>query len=727
MEEAVALAGVEEEGQRQVEERPEAKSLETPLGWVPNDGLAKFPVGGRLAGFFPKWVEFGCSSDVLSHVRGITLDFWKEPPVSTAPVWTPIPLLPEKQLAMEREIKSLLEKRVIFPLSQSCLPGFWSRMFLTPKPKPGEWRPILNLKTLNKFLYRKTFKMDTLSFLRSCLRHGLYATSIDLKDAYLHLAVAEQHQIYLRFSYNGISYQFRAMPFGLTSAPRIFTEVVKEVAAYLRRTKNIVMYVYLDDWLIVNPDPYLLQEQTAQVLDFVEGLGWIVNREKSDLVPSQNPVYLGAVIDFRMARFFPTVKRLEALELTVQDILHQPSVPVICWVRMLGHMASMTEMVPFCRLRMRPLQWYVKAFWKPSSRNMLTEIPLRVEVQEHLSWWLDRKNTKQGLPFPAWEPDMVLFSDASDWGWGATLRLRGQQEDWMTQGKWTDQERSLSINLRELRAVRLALQTWQSLVEGKKVLVNTDNTTALSHINREGGTHSPQLFKEAWQLFLWAISSKIALRAIHVPGVQNIRADWLSRRRLSSIEWSLNQRVVDRMFTTLGQAQMDLFASSLNAKTLVYCSYTRDPQAYCQDAFSIPWTGFLGYAYPPFSLIPGVLRKVRMEKAELILVAPRWPRQAWFSLLLDLLVDFPRTLPVLQDLLYLGNRTMPMRNQDLLKLTVWRLSGNPARVRDFQMRQQNWQESQGESQLSLCTIQGSVGSADGVQRRKWIPVLPLLE
>ena len=45
-----------------------------------------------------------------------------------------------------------------------------------------------------------------------------------------------------------------------------------------------------------------------------------------------------------------------------------------------------------------------------------------------------------------------------------------------------------------------------------------------------------------------------------------------------------------------------------------------DPEAAATDAFLRPWTGFLGYAHPPWCLIGRVLAKAQQERATLVLV-----------------------------------------------------------------------------------------------------------
>ena len=69
------------------------------------------------------------------------------------------------------------------------------------------------------------------------------------------------------------------------------------------------------------------------------------------------------------------------------------------------------------------------------------------------------------------------------------------------------------------------------------------------------------------------------------------------------------------------------------------------PRAWAVDALSISWDGLDAYVFPPFALIHRVLLKIRESRARVLLVAPQWPRQPWFPLLLHLLVDLPVQLP----------------------------------------------------------------------------------
>ena len=72
-------------------------------------------------------------------------------------------------------------------------------------------------------------------------------------------------------------------------------------------------------------------------------------------------------------------------------------------------------------------------------------------------------------------------------------------------------------------------ETLRETLGNKVVVVNTNNTTVMCYINKQGGTRSPSMFILTWNMFQWAIKHKIVLIAQHVSGRNNCLADLLSR------------------------------------------------------------------------------------------------------------------------------------------------------------------------------------------------------
>ena len=252
-------------------------------------------------------------------------------------------------------------------------------------------------------------------------------------------------------------------------------------------------------------------------------------------------------------------------------------------------------------------------------------------------------------------------------------------------------------------------------------------TTVVSYILKQGGTHSTSLFRESLLLFEECQSLDVTVLAKHLPGRLNVLADGLSRRhQILPSEWTLQQEVVSQIFWVLGQPMVALFATRHNHRLPLYVSPVLDPAAWAVDALSLDWHRLEAYAFPPFILIPQVLRKIRNTECHVLLVAPLWPQRSWFSDLLDLLRDFPRVLPRRPDLLCQRGRVLHA-TPDMFQLHVWPLSGMPSERNAFRQGLPNsYPRLEGTPPLSSTTLSGG-SSLIGVIQDRLIRSVPLCD
>ena len=139
--------------------------------------------------------------------------------------------------------------------------------------------------------------------------------------------------------------------------------------------------------------------------------------------------------------------------------------------------------------------------------------------------------------------------------------------------------------------------------------IMSDNMTVVSYIISMGGCRSldcNSLTKEIWD---WAIDKNIWLSAAHIPGSNNVDADQLSRNLNLNLEWMLPAPILKRIVSLFGNPDIDLFASRLNAQVENYVSWKPHPMAKFVDAFTIEWSQFFFYAFPPFCLISRCVQK----------------------------------------------------------------------------------------------------------------------
>ena len=602
--------------------------------------------------------------DILKN--GLKWTFIHSPPLRRTPWNAQLHLTPSKLAIYQEVIQSLLNKGAIEEVHNHNSLGYYSILFLRAKPS-GEWRPIIDLKDLNKLILNNTFRMESARSIQQAMTQGLWACSIDLTDAYYHVPINEHFRKYLRFAIAGKVYQFVALPFGLVIAPRIFTDVMLEVARVLR-TCGVQVHMYLDDWLFKHQDPEALSLQITATLSLLQQLGLIVNLKKSDLTPNQVVEFVGVLYNLQEGRAYPPPKRVEKIKTHIQDFLLNSQKTAGNWVSLLGLLGSVTDQVPLGRLHTRPLQFHLKAHWSLCSQTKLTPVPVTQEMKEHLQWWINTTALEVGVPLQQFTAEATIFTDASTEGWGA--HCNGEE----IAGKW-DLQHNKHSNLLEMKATIQALKFFGPRLQNKQILIATDNTTVLAYINHQGGTKSSSLMEETTSLFEVARKHQIILRARHIPGRLNVLADKLSREnQVLPTEWSLHQETANWIFKELWEPHVDLFATRENHKLPCYVSPIPDESALQVDALSMNWDNMLVYAYPPTGLIQKVIQKLKTHQCRMILIAPHWPTKPWFPELLALKDRPPLQLPLNQHLLKQPGKLVFHQNLQVLNLHAWSLS-----------------------------------------------------
>ena len=140
--------------------------------------------------------------------------------------------------------------------------------------------------------------MEDIRCERDILSQGDHLCKLDLKDAYLSLPIHESSRRYLRFSWQETLYEYMALPFRLSAAPRGFTKVLKPALAELR-SAGLCLVAYLDNFLIIGKTKEGAEAAFHRVRSLLQSLGFIVNLEKSQGQASQSIEFLGFLIDSR--------------------------------------------------------------------------------------------------------------------------------------------------------------------------------------------------------------------------------------------------------------------------------------------------------------------------------------------------------------------------------------------------------------------------------------------
>ena len=292
-----------------------------------------------------------------------------------------------------------------------------------------------------------------------------------------------------------------------------------------------------------------------------------------------------------------------------------------------------------------------------------------IEKNHYLTWWEDTDNTLAGAPLHAPHTSYTVFTDASTLSWGGHLNSQ------VVSGMWSKMEKKLHINLLEMKAILLTLMHFVHMVKDHCILIMSDNTTVVSYINKQGGTHSWSKFLMMQELFQWTERHNICVKASHIADKLNTVADMLSRKgEILPSEWKLNPHLFRQIQALCPMIQVDLFANYLNRQLPTYVSPFPDDQAWAVDALSFSWEALIAYAYPPTKLISQTLGKIQESDCIVLLIAPNWANQSWYPILLELMIEYPIWLPPSQKMLRQPMSSKYHTSPEVMKLHVWALS-----------------------------------------------------
>ena len=156
-----------------------------------------------LSSFAASWEQLRASPEIIKLVKyGHEIKFDIKPCLTRPKFEYATILSPDKMDVVRNEISSLLSKNAIKIVPEHIANkklGVYSKLFCVPKPGVNNWRPVINLKPLNKFIKKENFKMETLKDVRATLKPGDFGATVDLTDAYFHVKIHKKSRRYLRF------------------------------------------------------------------------------------------------------------------------------------------------------------------------------------------------------------------------------------------------------------------------------------------------------------------------------------------------------------------------------------------------------------------------------------------------------------------------------------------------------------------------------------------------
>ena len=471
--------------------------------------------------------------------------------------------------------------------------------------------------------------------------------------------------------------------------------------------------IYLDDILIIGSKIEETPRFTEMAMSLLESLGFIINKEKSILKPTQVLTFLGFTINsVNMTLNLPHDK-VTAIQSQRRQLLTLSSVTLRAIAQILGTLEAARPAIwnnpnP---LHYRMLQVQLTQGLQQNQNNYTKVVTLSPRSRQELHWWVLEIESCNGSPVVTPPPDLTIYTDPSKRGWGGICL--NQQAN----GKWSASEKLLHINFLELKSAFLSIH---ALIRDKRsitVSLNMDNTTAVAYVNHQGGTHSPKLLQLALQLWNWCAQRDIVLVAHHVPGKSNSLADRESRVLVDNSDWMLDPSLIRPL---LSDCKTDLCLEAYTP-AFVLCQLETGSPRLPLRCIQSQLAGTQGLRVSPVQLDSKGPGQNNIRSGRSLLVAPVWQAQLWWPLLLHLLIQPPILLPVSPHLL-----TDPAEPQAIhpmfprLHLGVFRISYNVTKQRAFQQTLPNYLSQPLEPpHIKPMNPAGNAGAA-GVVREKII-------
>ena len=410
-----------------------------------------------------------------------------------------------------------------------------NRVGVVPKGHtPGKWRMITDLSfpeglSINDGVESALCSLEYTSVDRVAevvakLGLGTLMAKIDIKSAYRMIPVHPADRPLLGWRWEGQIFVDSALPFGLCSAPKIFTAVADVIEWCFREAGVKHVDHYLDDYIVLGAPGTRECAQSLEIVRSVAGeLGVPLAEDKCE-GPTTRLVFLGFEIDSTEGVLRLPQEKVERL----QEMLLGWFEKKWCWRRdlesLIGKLQDAAKVIPPGRAFLRRIIDLLQGGWHYNHH-----IRLNRKFFADLRWWQFLLSYWNGVRFvPLQRPEVVVVSDASgSWGCGAYCGTR-----WF-QLQWPEHMMDLSIAVKELIPIVLAVVTWGPAHRGARFCCYSDNEAAVVVVNSKNARDA-HLLHLARCLCLFEAHLQLHVVARHLRGRDNCLADDLSRNRLHS-------------------------------------------------------------------------------------------------------------------------------------------------------------------------------------------------
>ena len=411
-----------------------------------------------------------------------------------------------------------------------------SPMGIIPKKnKPNKWRLIVDLSSpegtsINDGIDPKRSSLtyasiDHLSALVVSEGRGSFMVKADIKEAYQMVPVHPVDQHLLGVQWGDFIFIDKMLPFGLRSAPKIFSALADAIQwiLYSRGIKKSLHY--LDDFILVSKDQSSAALQKELLITNFQRLGVPIEESKLE-GPSSCLTFLGIEVDtIALQLRLPQEKLVNLKELLGYNVFRK-SITKKDLQKLAGLLQFATKVVQPGRPFLRRL-YAMQEIGSHPNHFIRLNLPARADIM----WWFMFVEQWNGVSL-LWDiglhdSDLTVYSDASgSWGCGAFC-----EHCWF-QLEWPPRLSPLSIAVKEMFPVIIAAACFGRQWSGKVIEFVVDNE-AVVEVLKATYSRDLHLMHLIRLLVFFASKYDFWFKASHIPGRLNKAADALSRNNLS--------------------------------------------------------------------------------------------------------------------------------------------------------------------------------------------------
>jgi hypothetical protein len=389
-------------------------------------------------------------------------------------------------------------------------------------------RLVLDLsRNLNEHLPRYKIKYEGIDHALANCTPGCWFGKTDFADCFLAFDVKAEFRQHLRFAFEGTAYEFRRMPFGLSTAPRL-CELLLSIVSFDLRRRGIKHSRYVDDVLYFADTKADLERMLATALDVYAAFGLPVGHHKT-VHATQEITFLGVLFDSRAEILALTPERKAEVTALCRSFLSRGRCRARHVMSLAGKFSFAAHVLPGARPFLRRIIDSFKGK-KPSDWLVVTK-GFRCDLRSWLHF-IDSWNGRQ-----AWRDTRKEFefrSDASLEGFGFYLHSASGSAPSRVAfaGTWSTGHAKYRshrhIGLLEALAALHAVAAYGPKLKDSVVVLRIDNLGDCAIINRQS-TRSPAVLTVLRALYELATRHNFAIIAKHIAGEANVIADALSR------------------------------------------------------------------------------------------------------------------------------------------------------------------------------------------------------